>query len=122
MLPEEARAAMLYIAWDLSHKAEQQSGAEMRARTAKAWKAREEAEKEAEAARCRQKVAQGPDITPEELKALEEEVKFAEEEEALAILARNAARKSARESREKLRESKQFVAARKELAAQGKPE
>ena len=122
MLPEEATAAMLYIAWDLAHKAEKESAAKMRAHTDRAWKAREQAEKEAEAALWRQKVAAGPDISLEELKALEEEAKAAEERFDLAVSANHASRAAMYECEERLRAAKKFVAVRKELAAKEKPE
>tara|TARA_R110000868_G_scaffold10649_1_gene51740 strand:- start:125 stop:493 length:369 start_codon:yes stop_codon:yes gene_type:complete len=122
MLPEEANAAMLYIAWDLAHKAEKESAEQMRAHTDRAWKAREEAEKEAEEARWRQKVTVGTDIAPEELKALEEAVKAAEKNHELATNAEDDTRMALYDCEDKLREAIEFVAARKELAAQEKPE
>lgn len=122
MLPEEANAAMLYIAWDLANKAEKESAEQMRAHTDRAWKAREQAEKEAEAARWRQKVTVGTDITPEELKTLKETVKAAKRQHELATKAEDNARMAVYECEERLREAIKFVAARKEFAAQEKPE
>jgi hypothetical protein len=112
MLPEEAAATMLYIAWDMAHKAEKESGAKMRAITDKAWKAREDAEKTAEAARWRQKVAASPVITPEELKTMEDEVKFSEEKHELATLAEDETRLAMYECQEKFAEVKRLYAAR----------
>ena len=114
MLPEEAAAAMLYIAWDLAHKAEKESGAKMRAITDKAWKAREEASKEAEAALWRQKVAQSHKITSKELKTMEDEVKFSEEKHELATLAEDETRLAIYECQEKFAEAKRLYAAQKE--------
>lgn len=122
MLPEEARAAMLYIAWDLANKAEKESAAKMRAHTDRAWEARGQAEKEAEAARWRQKVTVGTDITPEDLKALKEAVEAAKRQHELASQAEDDARMAVYECEERLREAIKFVAARKEFAAQEKPE
>lgn len=117
MLPEEANAAMLYIAWDLAHKAEKESAAKMRAHTDRAWEARGQAEKEAEEARWRQKVLAGPDLAPGELEALEEEAKSAEERFDLAMSAGHAARAAMYESQKIFKEAKKFDAARKKLAA-----
>ena len=122
MLPEESRAAMLYIAWDLANRAEKESAEKMRAHTDRAWEARGQAEKEAEAARWRQKVLAGPDISPEDLKAVEAAVEAAERQHELATKAEDDARIAMYECEEKLREAIQFVAARKELAAQENPE
>ena len=122
MLPEEARAAMLYIAWGLANKAEKESAEQMRAHTDRAWKARGQAEKEAEEARWRQKVAVGTDISPEELKALKDAVKAAERQHALATKAEDDARMAVYGCEERLRAAKKFVAVRKELAAKEKPE
>ena len=122
MLPEEARAAMLYIAWDLANKAEKESAAKMRSHTDRAWEARGQAEKEAEAARWREKVLAGPDISLEELNALEEEAKAAEERFDLAMSADHAARAAMYESQKIFKAAKKFYAARKELAAQETPE
>jgi hypothetical protein len=122
MIFEEARAAMLYIAWDLANKAEKESAAKMRAHTDRAWEARGQAEKEAEAARWRQKVLAGPVITPEDLKALKEAVEAAERQHALASQAEDDTRMAVYECEERLREAIKFVAARKEFAAQETPE
>lgn len=122
MLPEEARASMLYAAWDLANKAEKESAEKMRAHTDRAWKARGEAEKEAEAALWREKVLAGPDISLEELKALEEEAKAAEERFDLAVSANHASRAAMYESQKIFKEAKKFYADRKELAAQEKSE
>ena len=122
MLPEKAKADALYIAWDLAHKAEQESGAKMRAETAMLWKSWMKASKEVEEALWRQKVLAGPDITPEGLKVLEEEAKSAEERFDLAMSADHAARAAMYESQKIFKEAKKFDAARKKLAAQEKPE
>lgn len=122
MLPEESRAAMLYIAWDLANRAEKESAEQMRAHTDRAWEARGQAEKEAEAARWRQKVLAGPDISLEELNALEEAVEAAKRQHELATKAEDDARMAMYESEKIFKAAKKFYAARKELAAQEKPE
>ena len=122
MLPEESRAAMLYIAWDLANRAEKESAEKMRAHTDRAWEARGQAEKEAEAARWRQKVLAGPDISPEDLNALKEAVKAAKRQHELSTRAEDDARMAVYECEERLREAIKFVAVRKKLAAQEKPE
>ena len=122
MLPEKAKADALYIAWDLAHKAEQESGAKMRAETAMLWTAWMKASKEVEEALWRQKVEAGPDLAPGELEALEEEAKSAEERFDLAMSADHAARAAMYESQKIFKEAKKFDAARKKLAAQEKPE
>jgi hypothetical protein len=110
MLPEESHAAIMYIAWDLAHKAEQES----RTFSAKAWRAREDAEQAAEAARWRQKVAASPEITPEELKALEKAAKEAEAAHELARCAENETRLAMYECRKKFAEAKRLYVAQKE--------
>ena len=122
MLPEEANAKMLYMAWDLANKAEKESAAKMRAETEMMWKSWMKASKEAEAALWREKVLAGPDISLEELKALEEEAKAAEERFDLSVSANHAARAAMYESQKIFKEAKKFVAVRKELAAQEKSE
>lgn len=122
MLPEEANAAMLYIAWDLAHKAEKESAAKMRAEADRRWKSWMKASEEAEAALWREKVLAGPDISLEELNALEEEAKAAEERFDLAMSANHAARAAMYESQKIFKAAKKFYAARKELAAKEKPE
>jgi hypothetical protein len=122
MLPEEANAAMLYIAWDLAHKAEKESAAKMRAEADMRWKSWMKASDEAEAALWREKVLAGPDISPEELKALKDAVKAAERQHALATKAEDDARMAVYGCEERLRAAKKFVAVRKELAAKEKPE
>ena len=116
MLPEESAAAMLYIAWDMAHKAEKEIGVKLRAITTAAWKAREESEKEAEAARWRQKIAASPEITPEELKTMEDEVKFSEEKHELAKLAEDETRLAMYELQDKFAKVKRLYAAQKEKA------
>ena len=122
MLPEEAHAAMLNIAWDLATKAEKESAAKMRAETDMLWKAWMKASGEAEAALWREKVLAGPDITPEGLKALGEAVKSAKRQHDLATQAEDDTRMAKYDCEDRLREAIKFVAARKELAAQEKPE
>ena len=115
MLPEKAKADALYIAWDLAHRAEKESGEKMRAESQMLWKSWMKASEEAEAARWREKVLAGPDISPEELKALKDAVKAAERLHALATKADHAARAAVYECEERLRAAKKFVAVRKEL-------
>ena len=122
MLPEEARAAMLYIAWDLANKAEKESAAKMRAEADMRWNSWRKASEEAEAALWREKVLAGPDISLEELNALEEEAKAAEERFDLAVSADHAARAAMYESQKIFKEAKKFDAARKKLAAREKSE
>ena len=122
MLPEEARAAMLYIAWDLANKAEKESAAKMRAEADMRWNSWRKASEEAEAALWREKVLAGPDISLEELNALEEEAKAAEERFDLAVSADHAARAAMYESQKIFKEAKKFDAARKKLVAREKSE
>ena len=119
---EEAKAKLLYKAWELAHQAEKDSAAKKRAETTALWTAYGVASKEADAALWREKVEAGPDLAPGELEALGKSVEAAKEELESVTLANHAAISSMYAIEDKFKWAKKFDAARKKLAAREKPE